>query len=48
MSLVSERLSTFTKYSLVGVLFGCCFPLGATILDLAIRGTTLSATSLGH
>ena len=46
MSLVSERLSTFTKYTLVGVLFGCCFPLGATILDLAIQGKSFTFTDI--
>lgn len=37
-----ERISLVTKYTLAGVLFGCCFPLGATIFDLLVQGRSFT------
>lgn len=39
-----ERLSIVMKYTVAGVLFGCCFPLGATILDLVVQGRSFTIT----
>gem|GEM_PF-5691401 len=44
VSEVMERLSIAAKYTVVGVLFGCCFPLGATALDLVVQGRALTLT----
>ncbi|MGE0821348.1 MAG: methyl-accepting chemotaxis protein [Candidatus Binatia bacterium] len=32
------QFSIVTKYTLIGVLFGCCFPLGATAFDVFLKG----------
>jgi PAS domain S-box-containing protein len=37
-----KQMSLVTKYTLAGALFGCCFPLGATILDLLVQGRPFS------
>jgi len=41
-----ERLSAVTKYTLAGVLSGCCFPLGATIVDLLVQGRSLTLSDV--
>ena len=34
--------SLVAKYTFVGVLLGCCLPLGATILDLSVQGRSFT------
>jgi len=46
MNQISQRLSTVTKYTVAGVLFGCCFPLGATVLELVGLGRTFSLADI--
>jgi PAS domain S-box-containing protein len=46
MNRISQRLSTVAKYTVAGVLFGCSFPLGATILDLLVQGHALSVSAM--
>ena len=41
-----ERISLVAKYTLVGALFGCCFPLVATILDLLIQGRSFTGADI--
>ena len=36
------------KYVIVGVLFGCCFPLFATLMDLFFQGFSLSFANIQH
>ncbi len=37
-----KQLSVVAKYTFAGVLFGCCLPLGATILDLSVQGRSFT------
>ncbi len=46
MKPINDRLSTGAKYTLTGVLFGCCFPLVATILDCLVQGRSLMLTDI--
>src|SRR5436189_2143823 len=34
------------KYALFGILFGCCFPLGATAADIVIHGLRVTAANV--
>jgi two-component system aerobic respiration control sensor histidine kinase ArcB len=43
----NDWLHTATaRYALYGALFGCCFPLGATCLDLLVQDLHLTVAGL--
>ena len=41
-----KQLSIIAKYTFAGVLLGCCFPLGATVLDLFVQGRSLTIADI--
>lgn len=46
-ALIKRPFRTATsRYALYGALFGCCFPIGATLLDLLVQGLPLTLASI--
>lgn len=42
-----KKINAVILYSIVGVLFGICFPIGAWVLDILLNGHTMSVNSIG-
>lgn len=44
---IETRLPTATaRYAVYGALFGCCFPVGATLLDILVQGLPINMGSI--
>ncbi|MCH4889536.1 hypothetical protein EZV73_18285 [Acidaminobacter sp. JC074] len=43
-----RKMNSIITYTIIGTLFGICFPIGAWILDLIIRDLPLSFASISQ